>query len=113
MTSLLIDLVILFLLGLALIYALVLARRIARLQSALVDLAPALQAFCDAVDQSERSVAQIREETDRLQDQADRAQAAAKSVGVKVEAVKPASTKPARSDLVRMFFETAKTRANG
>lgn len=103
--SLLIDCVILFALLGALLYGVILARRIARLQAALLELAPALQAFCDAVDQSERSVADIRRETDRLESLPPRAEAQA--------APRPDKTKKKdRTDLVRMFFETARTRTN-
>lgn len=90
--SLMIDLAILASFIGALIYGFILSRRIMRLQKALLELAPALQAFCDAVDQSERSVEEIRREADRLQEQS--------------QVVK--SAPPSRTDLVRRFFETAK-----
>ena len=96
--SLLIDLAILAGLVGAITYGVVLSRRILRLQNALLELAPALQSFCDAVDQSERSVSEIRREADRLQEQAQ------------AVAAKP-SQPPNRSDLVKRFFETAKMRA--
>lgn len=99
--SLLIDCVILCALFGALVYGVILARRIARLQAALVELAPALQAFCDAVDQSERSVADIRRETERLE-----------RVAVQPPAPPEKAKKKDRTDLVRMFFETARTRTN-
>lgn len=94
--SLMIDLAILVSLVCAMCYGLVLSRRIVRLQSALAELAPALQAFCDAVDQSERSVSEIRRETDRLQEQA--------------QAIKSPPAATNRGDLVKRFFETAKMR---
>ena len=96
--SLLIDLAILLGLAGAITYGVLLSRRIVRLQRALLELAPALQSFCDAVDQSEKSVSEIRREADRLQEQA------------KVVAAKPAAP-PNRSDLVKRFFDTAKMRA--
>lgn len=99
--SLLIDCVILCALFGALVYGVILARRIARLQAALVELAPALQAFCDAVDQSERSVADIRRETERLE-----------RVAVQPPTSPEKAKKKDRTDLVRMFFETARTRTN-
>lgn len=102
--SLLIDGIILALLAGALTYGIILSRRIARLQSALIELAPALQAFCDAVDQSERSVGEIRRETDRLQQEATR-------VATQAPTAKPAApVKAERSELVRMFFEAARMR---
>lgn len=109
-TSLLIDGIILALLAAALIYAAVLARRIAKLQRALLDLAPALQAFCDAVDQSERSVDEIRRETDRLQSEADRAAKLVLPSGPDAAARAAPRAKPDRSDLVRGFFEAARMR---
>ena len=101
MTSLLIDLVILAALAAALAWGVVLARRIARLQAALTDLAPALQAFCDAVEQSERSVGEIRRETDRMSEIGQR---------VLPEPVKPATD---RQDMVRRFFAAARLRQEG
>lgn len=96
-----IDLVILAGLAAALIWGAVLARRIARLQLALLELAPALQAFCDAVDQSERSVEDIRRETDRME-QAQRHGAP--------RPPEPPPARPDRNDLVRRFFDAARGR---
>lgn len=101
MSSFWIDAVILLLLALALIWGAVLARRIARLQAALIDLAPALQAFCDAVDQSEQSVREIRAEADRLQ--------ASEARRATPEAASPVG----RNAMVRSFFETARKKAMG
>lgn len=101
MISLLIDLVILAALAAALVWGVVLARRIARLQAALAELAPALQAFCDAVEQSERSVAEIRRETDRMSEAGLRA------------APEPAKPATERQDLVRRFFAAARMRQEG
>lgn len=109
MVSWMIDLLILALLAVALAWGAVLARRIARLQAALIDLAPALQAFSDAVDQSERSVGAMRAEADRMQAEAERlplqrAQAA--------PATRSSRAANDRSALVRSFFETARARGN-
>ena len=109
--SLLIDGLVLTLLAGALIYGVILSRRIARLQSALVELAPALQAFCDAVDQSERSVGEIRREADRLQEENSRSARLTATRSLPGAPAKPAvSAKNERSDLVRRFFETARMR---
>ena len=110
MNSLLIDLLIFFLLAAVLIYAVVLTRRISRLQSVLIELAPALQAFCDAVDQSERSVAEIRRQTDRMEESSARSTANQSQPRLTVS---PRPPKPGRADLVRMFFETAKGKSQG
>lgn len=115
--SLLIDAVLLALLAAALIYAVMLSRRIARLQSALLELAPALQAFCDAVSQSERSVEEIRRETDRLQEEARRMpsaeasrQASRRAAGTAAPDTGLLRATPDRSELVRNFFEAARMR---
>lgn len=110
-TSLLIDLVILALLAGALVYGVILTRRISKLQKALVDLAPALQAFCDAVEQSERSVEEMRAETDRMSREANRRVMPSPRYAPE-PAARQASKGNDRSDLVRRFFETARTRAN-
>lgn len=107
-TSLLIDGIILALLASALVYGAVLARRIAKLQRALLDLGPALQAFCDAVDQSERSVDEIRRETDRLQTEANRAAKLVLPSTAEAAARAAPRAKPDRSDLVRGFFAAAR-----
>ena len=104
MSSLLIDLVILAALAAALVWGVILARRIARLQTALAELAPALQAFCDAVEQSERSVQEIRRETDRMSEVGQR---------VVPEAAKPQVAGAERQDLVRRFFAAARMRQEG
>jgi len=104
MISWAIDALILLLLFAALGWGLVLGRRIARLQAVLLELAPVLQAFSDAVDQSEQSLDALRSEADRLEKAAERL---------------PAEGQPARpvSDdrgaLVRSFFETARRKARG
>lgn len=107
MISWIIDAVIILGLVTTLAWGAVLARRIARLQSALIELAPALQAFCDAVDQTERSVEQIRQETNRMEQEAER-------IGSLQTRVKPvAAERPIqtdRSDLVRRFFDAARSR---
>jgi hypothetical protein len=62
----LIDLAILGLLGGGIGYGYLVSRRLERLRGALVAFGPALQAFCDAVDRSERSVQDLRAESGRL-----------------------------------------------
>lgn len=104
--SLLIDAIILIALVGAVTYGVILSRRIARLQSALIELAPVLQAFCDAVDQSERSVEEIRREADRL----ERGKTLVATRGPDLP--RTTKAKPDRGDLVKMFFETARTRTN-
>lgn len=108
MTSWWIDLVILAGLAAALIWGAVLARRIARLQAALLELAPALQAFCDAVDQSERSIEDIRRETDRMEQQAQRSTEL--QARAAITAPDPLPGKADRNDLVRRFFDAARGR---
>lgn len=48
-------------------YGWVLSRRLERLRGALVAFGPALEAFCAAVDRSERSVQDLRSESGRIE----------------------------------------------
>jgi len=64
----LVDIAILTLLCGGIGYGWVLSRRLERLRSALVAFGPALEAFCTAVDRSERSVQELRTESGRLSD---------------------------------------------
>ena len=89
-------------------YGLVLGQRIARLQAVLVELAPVLQAFSDAVDQSEQSLEGLRTEADRLERAATRVPPAA-AAGRR----DAAAFETERSVLVRSFFETARRKARG
>ncbi|MFC0281291.1 hypothetical protein [Falsigemmobacter intermedius] len=104
MISWAIDGLILLLLFAALGYGLVLGRRIARLQAVLLELAPVLQAFSDAVDQSEQSLDALRSEADRLE-------RAARQLPDEPPVRK--APQDDRSALVRSFFETARRKARG
>ncbi|RRH69878.1 hypothetical protein [Falsigemmobacter faecalis] len=106
MISWAIDALILVLLFAALGWGLILGRRIARLQAVLVELAPVLQAFSDAVDQSEQSLEALRSEADRLE-------TASRRLPADLPATATASAVPDRGALVRSFFETARRKARG
>lgn len=62
----LIDMAILFLLGGAIFYGWLVSRRLERLRGALLAFGPALQAFSEAVERSERSVRDLRVEGGRI-----------------------------------------------
>lgn len=61
----LVDLAILLLLGGGIGYGWLVSRRLERLRGELVAFGPALEAFCKAVDRSERSVQELRAESTR------------------------------------------------
>lgn len=63
----LIDLAILGLLCGGIGYGWLVSRRLERLRGELVAFGPALQAFCQAVDRSERSVQDLRAESGRIE----------------------------------------------
>ena len=63
----LIDLAILALLGGGIGYGYLVSRRLERLRSALVAFGPALDAFCQAVERSEKSVQDLRAESGKLE----------------------------------------------
>ena len=108
--SLIIDFVILLALAAVFVFGIILWQRIAHLQDGLADLGPALQAFCDAVDQSERSVGQMRVEANRLQSEATRLET---RIERGVQKIEPPLTKARadNGDLVKMFFDTARMRS--
>lgn len=63
----LVDLAILALLGGGIGYGYLVSRRLERLRGALVAFGPALEAYCQAVERSEKSVRDLRSESGRLE----------------------------------------------
>ncbi|WP_374434168.1 hypothetical protein [Tabrizicola sp.] len=72
-TVTLIDLAILGLLACGIGYGYLVSRRLERLRSALVAFGPALDAFCKAVERSEKSVQDLRAESGRIEASGSRA----------------------------------------
>lgn len=116
--SYLIDIAILILLVGTLAYAYLVDRRVKALLAALKDMGPVVGKFSDAVEKSESSVSMLRSVAEKVRNpipmpQADKPEAQVVSFRTSREKVKkPAGvTKVSgKSDLVRGFFETARTR---
>lgn len=62
-----VDLAILALLAGGIGYGYLVSRRLERLRTALIAFGPALEAYCDAVARSEKSVRELRTESGRLE----------------------------------------------
>ncbi|MGI3170988.1 flagellar motor switch protein [Pseudooceanicola sp. C21-150M6] len=117
--SYLIDILILLLLGGTLGYAFLVDRRVRMLMAVLREMEPMVGQFSDAVDKSESTVSMLKSMSDKV-----RAPIMTRPAEKREEVVSFRSTrhdKPAerpagvtrvsgKSDLVRGFFETAKTR---
>lgn len=90
-------------------YGFVLSRRLDRLSRALVEFGPALAAFSAAVDRSEQSVNDLREESVRLKTVAANAN---RSVGADESAPRPKPTDD-REVLINSLMEIVRGRRRG
>lgn len=90
-------------------YGFVLSRRLERLSRALVEFGPALAAFSAAVDRSEQSVNDMREESVRLKSVAANAN---RSVGAEKSA-KGATPNEDREILINSLLEIVRGRRRG
>lgn len=116
--SYLIDIAILVLLVGTLAYAYLVDRRVKALMAVLKDMGPVVGQFSDAVDKSEGSVSMLRTMAEKVRNPIPVPEAEPDSAQVvsfrtsREKVKKPAGvTKVAgKSDLVRGFFETARTR---
>jgi hypothetical protein len=120
----LIDAVIIVLLIGTLVYAYILDRRVRNLMLTLREMAPMVGAFSSAVDQSTKSVEDLRtlsavtrrveppmKKTLRPMAERDMASAPQKEAPMKVKnPVRGQSSVPGKSDLVRTFFDITKER---
>lgn len=102
-----VDVFILSLLLCSLGYGYILSRRLEKLRRVLIDLKPALDAFSDAVDQSQRSVAEMKEVSNDL------AMRESGLVAKPTQRVRASDTKPAgkKDVLIRDFFSGRRGRA--
>lgn len=116
--SYLIDVAILLLLVGTLAYAYLVDRRVKALMAVLRDMGPVVGQFSEAVDKSENSVSMLRSMAEKVRNPIPVPQPAQDSAQVvsfrtsREKVKKPAGvTKVSgKSDLVRGFFETARTR---
>jgi len=120
--SLIVDLAILALLAGTLAYAVVVDRRVRKMMQALRDLEPMIGSFSEAVDRSESAVSVLkslgqsvqapfgRPRPPREEEPAPRPDAAFRTVREQPERSRPAAGIPVKSELVRGFFETVRSR---
>ncbi len=131
MTSALIDIIIIVLLIGTLVYAFVLDRRVRKLMASLKDMEPMVGAFSNAVDQSTKSVEELRDLSVQVRRpeppvQKQPAQPTARAPEPAIDGESPAQKRAARlknrapvrgqtavqgkSELVRTFFDITKER---
>lgn len=122
--SLIIDITILVLLLGTLAYAFVVDRRVRKMMTALRELEPMIGSFSDAVDRSESAVSVLkslgqtmqspfggrRAAPEREEPEPPRREASFRTVRDQPERRSNVSAIPVKSDLVRGFFETVKSR---
>jgi len=118
--SLIVDIAILLLLVGTLAYAWVVDRRVRKMMQALRELEPMIGSFSDAVDRSESAVSVLKTLGQTVQapfggrrqpaPEPERRDASFRTVREQPERSRPTSAIPVKSELVRGFFETVKSR---
>jgi hypothetical protein len=115
--SYLIDIMILLLLAGTLGYAFIVDRRVRILMSVLREMEPMVGKFSEAVDRSESSVGLLKTMTEKVRNPAAAAPEVDRGQVVSFRTSREKATRPAgvtrvtgKSDLVRGFFETARTK---
>ncbi|TGD61852.1 flagellar motor switch protein [Tabrizicola sp. WMC-M-20] len=118
MASLVIDGVVIVLLLGAIAYGTILSRRVERLMEALREMEPRVQEFSEAVDRSERSVGALHQAAQAVPALAEAPDGGAKTAtrpnvrDGRTRVVVPGSKMlSGKTDLVKGFFETTRSRA--